>query len=96
MLFMFLRRTTESLQFCSVHGMAALVTVTGGLGAVRKGKPFFVDLIRSIQAARDECIGQSHQQLLSQEMREHHRLRDFGVLSEREYSQSKARILAQH
>jgi hypothetical protein len=29
-------------------------------------------------------------------MREHHRLRELGVLSEEEYEQSKARILAEH
>lgn len=94
-LLLFLRRTTESLKFRSRHGMVALVTVTAGLGGIRKGKPFFVELIKCIHAAQRECT-QSRQQLLCAEMREHHRLRDLGVLSEREYSQSKARILAQH
>ncbi|MET0984987.1 MAG: hypothetical protein ABW034_06215 [Steroidobacteraceae bacterium] len=94
-LMLFFRRTTESLQFLSQHGMAAFVTVTAGLGAIRNGKPFFVELIKSIHAAQSERT-QLRQQLLSAEMREHHRLRDLGVLSEREYSQSKARILARH
>ena len=92
---MFLRRTTETLEFRSEHGMATLVAVTGGLGSGHRGKSFFIELIKSIHAARAECT-QSRQQQLAGEMREHHRLRELGVLSQREYEQSKARILAEH
>ena len=49
---MFLRRTTESLEFTSVHGGATLVSVTGGIGSARTGKKFFVELIKSINAAK--------------------------------------------
>ena len=92
---MFLRRTTESLEFVSAHGGATLLSVTGGIGSARAGKAFFVELIKSINAAK-VARPQPRAQLLRDEMREHHRLRELGVLSEEEYEASKARILASH
>lgn len=92
---LFLRRTTESLQFKSVHGHATLVSVTGGIGSARSGKLFFIELIKDINAARS-ARQQEKPQYLRDEMREHHRLRELGVLSEEEYEASKARILNAH
>jgi hypothetical protein len=92
---MFLRRTVESLEFVSVHGGATLVSVTGGIGSARAGKRFFIELIKSINAAKAERR-QDRPQFLRDEMREHHRLRELGILSELQYEQSKARILASH
>lgn len=89
------RRTTESLQFRSVHGDATLVGVTGGVGSTRRDKKFFVELIRNINAAR-LARPQQKQQFLRDEMREHYRLRQLGMLSDKEYEASKARILAAH
>ena len=93
--FLFLRRTTESLEFRSAHGDATFVSVTGGVGSARAGKQFFVELIKSINAAK-LARQQPRPQFLRDEMREHHRLRELGVLSEQQYEQSKARILAAH
>jgi hypothetical protein len=67
----------------------------GGIGSTREGKQFFIELIKSINAARLER-GQPKQEFLCDTLREHHRLWQLGVLSEREYERSKARILAQH
>jgi hypothetical protein len=92
---LFLRRTVEALEFVSVHGGATLVSVVGGIGSARAGKRFFIELIRSINAAKAERP-QELPQFLRDEMREHHRLRELGVLSEQQYEQSKARILASH
>lgn len=92
---LFLRRTVESLEFVSMHGGATLVSVVGGIGSARSGKRFFIELIKSINAAKVERR-QERPQLLRDEMREHHRLRELGVLSEQQYEQSKARILASH
>jgi hypothetical protein len=94
-LFLFLRRTTESLEFHSVHGGATLVSVTGGVGSARGGKKFFVELIKAINAAK-LARPQEKAQFLRDEMREHHRLRELGVLTDQQYEQSKARILAEH
>src|SRR5690606_3933422 len=93
--FLFLRRTTESLQFRSVHGQATLVSMTGGIGSARAGKRCFVELIKDINAAK-AARPQEKPQFLRDEMREHHRLRELGVLSEEEYEASKARILSAH
>jgi hypothetical protein len=93
--FLFLRRTVESLDFVSVHGGVTLLSVVGGIGSARAGKRFFIELIKSINVAKAERR-QDRAQFLRDEMREHHRLRELGVLSEQQYEQSKARILASH
>lgn len=93
--FMFLRRTTESLEFVSAHGQVTLVSVTGGIGSARSGKRFFIELIKNINAAK-VARPQPRQQFLRDEMREHYRLRELGVLTEQQYEQGKARILAAH
>ncbi|PZN26341.1 MAG: hypothetical protein DIU71_18685 [Proteobacteria bacterium] len=90
-----LRRTTESLQFVSAHGRAPLVSVTGGIGAGRTGQAFFVEVIKSIGAAR-HARPQSRQAFLRDEMREHHRLHQAGALSDEEYEAGKKRILQAH
>ncbi|MFC4309579.1 hypothetical protein ACFPN2_10855 [Steroidobacter flavus] len=92
---MFLRRTTESLEFTSVHGGVTLVSVTGAVGSAREGKKFFIELIKSIHAAK-VARPQPPQTFLRDEMREHHRLRELGVLTEEQYETSKSRILASH
>jgi hypothetical protein len=92
---MFLRRTTESLEFTSVHGGVTLVSVTGAIGSAREGKKFFIELIKSINAAKAVRPQPTHQ-FLRDEMREHHRLRELGVLTEDQYETSKSRILASH
>lgn len=92
---MFLRRTVESLEFISAHGGATLLSVVGGIGSARAGKRFFIVLIKNINAAKT-ARPQNGPQFLRDEMREHHRLRELGVLSEQQYQQSKARILASH
>jgi hypothetical protein len=92
---MFLRRTTESLEFVSVHGGVTLVSVTGAIGSAREGKKFFIELIKSINAAKAARPQPTHQ-FLRDEMREHHRLRELGVLTEEQYEMSKSRILGSH
>jgi hypothetical protein len=71
------------------------LSVTGGIGSARDGKRFFVALMKDINTAK-AARPQEKPQFLRDEMREHHRLRELGVLSEEEYEQSKARILAEH
>jgi hypothetical protein len=88
-------RTTETISIYSVHGRARLFEFTSGLGAKRRFKPFTSKLGAHIQlalAAR-RPVRAEH---LRDEMREHFRLRENGVLSPEEYEASKARILAEH
>jgi len=94
-IFFSLRRTTESLEFTSVHGGAALVSILGGIGSAKAGKRFFIDVIKNINAAK-LARPQPDQIFLRDEMREHHRLRELHVLSEADYEASKARILKAH
>jgi hypothetical protein len=89
------RSTTESLNFTSIHGGATFVSVLGGLGSTKEGKSFFVAMIKDIAAAK-AARPQPKQQWLRDEMREHHRLRELGVLSESDYEASKPRILKAH
>jgi hypothetical protein len=94
-LLLFLRRTTESLQFLSVHGDAILVNAAGSIGSAKSGRRFFVEVIKSISAAK-HARPQPRPQFLRDEMREHHRLHELHVLSDAAYEASKARILAAH
>ena len=91
----FARDTTESLRFASEHGGAALIDITGAIGSTRHGQRFFVELIQNIRAAK-EARPQSKVPRLRAEMREHHRLRELGVLAQADYENSKARILKAH
>jgi len=88
-------RTTETLSLYSAHGRARLLEFTGGLGMLRASRPFMRKLaahLRTALAARRT----SKAQHLRGEMREHFRLKEAGVLSNEDYEQSKARILAEH
>lgn len=88
-------RTTETVELFSSHGRARLLAFTSGIGAIRALKPFKAKLaahIRLAIAARRPTKGQQ----LRDEMREHFRLRETGVLSAEDYESSKERILAGH
>jgi hypothetical protein len=87
--------TRETVALYSAHGQAKLLEFTSGLGAIRTFKPFMAKLVAHIKVA----VGARHasrSQHLRDEMREHFRLRQSGVLSAEEYESSKGRILAQH
>ncbi|MDE2450981.1 MAG: hypothetical protein KGO22_18540 [Gammaproteobacteria bacterium] len=88
-------RTTETLSLVSTCGAARLLEFTGGPGTFRALRPFVAKLtahIRLASAARRRTKAEH----LRDEMREHQRLRELGVLSMSDYEASKARILGQH
>jgi hypothetical protein len=88
-------RTTETLALFSVCGRARLLELTGGVGSFRAIRRFTRALAAHVKiatAARRRTRGEH----LRDEMREHLRLREAGVLSEQEYETSKRRILARH
>ena len=88
-------RLTETLALYSVHGGVTVLEYTGGLGTLRMAQPFVRKLaahIRLARAARRASKGQH----LRDEMREHFRLKEAGVLSEKQYEASKMRILVHH
>ena len=88
-------RMTETLTFFSVHGRVRLFDVVGGLGVFHAARAFEAELRSYVQRASG-IRGATRAQQLRDEMREHYRLQQHGVLSMPEYEQSKARILQQH
>jgi hypothetical protein len=90
-----LYRTTKTLTLFSVCGRVRLVELTGGIGSFRAIRRFSRSLAAHVQIAitRRRLTRAEH---LRDEMREHLRLKEAGVLSETEYETSKRRILARH
>jgi hypothetical protein len=88
-------RTTQTISMYSAHGRARLFEFTSGLGTKRGLQPFAKKLAAHVKLATSarRPLRSEH---LRDEMREHFRLRENGVLSDEEYEASKARILAQH
>ena len=88
-------RTTETLRLLSIDGGARLLEFTGGVGTIRVLRRFMAKLAAHIQlaAAARRPTKSEH---LRDEMREHTRLKEIGLLSDAEYEASKARILAHH
>ena len=88
-------RMTETFALYSVHGRATLLAYTGGPGTLRMVRKFGGKLVSHIRLATAQRRS-SKAQYLRDEMREHFRLREAGVLRQEQYEASKARILAQH
>jgi hypothetical protein len=88
-------RTTETLAVFSIHGRARLLEYTGMLGLRRALRPFLIKLSAHVRIAA--AARRSSKALhLRDEMREHARLHETGVLSKLEYEAGKGRILAEH
>ena len=88
-------RTTETVSLFSTHGAARLLECTGGLGTLRVLRPFMPKLAAHIRLASG-ARRRSKAEHLRDEMREHLRLKEIGLLSAGEYETAKLRILAQH
>ncbi len=88
-------RTAETLSLRSLHGSATLLEFTGGLGSLRSSRAFVQKLTAHIQFAVADR-GATKTEHLRDEMREHFRLKEAGVLSQEQYDTCRARILAQH
>lgn len=88
-------RTTETVCLFSIHGATKLMECTGGLGTLRSLQHFMVKLAAHIRLASGARRHAKAEQLRD-EMREHQRLREIGVLSAGQYEAAKTRILDQH
>src|SRR5688572_13825442 len=88
-------RTTRTLTLRSVHGHAKVLELTAHLGSLRALRRFSELLVAHLRAAI-AARRKSRAEHLRDEMREHFRLKEAGVLSEEEYESGKARILATH
>jgi hypothetical protein len=88
-------RTTETVCLFSTVGAARLLECTGGLGTFHDVRRFMAKLavhIRLASGARRRTKAEH----LRDEMREHLRLKEIGVLSAGEYETAKVRILGRH
>jgi hypothetical protein len=88
-------RTTETVRLYSAHGAVPVLEFTGGVGTFRALRPFLARLVAHIRLAV-AARRRTRTEHLRDEMREHGRLRDVGVLSAEEYEAGKVRILAHH
>jgi hypothetical protein len=89
---LFVHLSHEKTVFRTMHGRAAALTLTAGLGRIRRLRALLPKIINAIGDAEDD-IGEDTTVFLRAEMREHYRLRTDGVLSEEECSNSTGRIL---
>lgn len=89
---LFVYLSHEKTVFRTMHGRAAALTLTAGLGRIRRLRRILPNIINAIGDAADD-IGEDTTVFLRAEMREHYRLRTDGVLSEEECSDSTGRIL---
>jgi hypothetical protein len=79
----------------SLHGRGALLEYRGGAGTLRRARPFMRKLAAHVQlaaAARRATMAEH----LRDELREHYRLKEAGVLAPGTYDACKRRILARH
>ena len=84
----------ERIEFCTLHGRAAVLQLVANLGSIRRFHAFVPMLCRAIEEAA-ERIGADTAAFLRAEMREHYRLRGNGVLDNDECARGTGRILAQ-
>jgi hypothetical protein len=90
-----LYRTTETVSLSTSAGAARVLECTGGFGTLRGVRRFMGKVaahIRLASAARRSTKAEH----LRDEMREHLRLKELGVLTDQEYEAAKVRILDQH
>jgi hypothetical protein len=88
-------RTTETVSLLSTYGAARLLECTGGLGTFQVSRRFMAKLAAHIRLASG-ARRPTKAEHLRDEMREHLRLKEIGVLSAGEYETAKVRILDQH
>lgn len=88
-------RTTTTLSLFSTDGAAKLLEYTAGLGSLRGVRRFMAKVAAHVRLAAG-ARRSTRPEHLRDEMREHGRLKELGVLSEPEYESAKVRILRKH
>jgi hypothetical protein len=88
-------RTTETVRLFSTGGAAEVLEYTGELGTLRGLRRFMTKVAAHVQLAAAARRG-TRAEHLRDEMREHARLKELGVLRGAEYESAKARILGKY
>jgi hypothetical protein len=84
----------EKIVFRTLHGRAATIRLSAGLGTIRRFRKLVPRLIEAIASAA-ESVHDETVVYLRAEMREHYRLRGDGIISEEECAASTERILGE-
>jgi hypothetical protein len=93
--FICMYRSTETLWVVSLHGRVPVLEIVGSLGTFAHIRKFVVKLAAHVQIAV-AARRPNRAEHLRDEMREHSRLKELGVLSTEQYDEAKQRILGQH
>jgi len=88
-------RLVETVALHSLHGRAVLLEYRGSAGTLRRVRPFMRKLAAHVQLA-EAARRSTRAEHLRDELREHYRLKQAGVLAGETYEGCKARILARH
>ena len=88
-----LRRSHETIEYCTLHGRACVLTLVANFGAIKPFRAFVPELSRAIEEAAEDVAGDTSS-FLRGEMREHYRLRGDGILSVGACAECTGRILA--
>jgi len=88
-------RTTETVRLFSTGGAAEVLEFTGELGTLRGLRRFMTKVAAHVQLAAAARRG-TRAEHLRDEMREHARLKELGVLCGAEYESAKSRILGKY
>jgi hypothetical protein len=93
--FVCMYRSTETLWLISLHGREPVLEIVGNLGTFSHIRKFIVKLAAHVQIAV-AARRPNRAEHLRDEMREHSRLKELGVLSTEQYDAAKRLILGQH
>jgi hypothetical protein len=93
--FVCMYRSTETLWLISLHGRVPVLEIVGNLGTFSHIRKFIVKLAAHVQIAV-AARRPNRAEHLRDEMREHSRLKELGVLSTEQYDEAKRLILGQH
>lgn len=88
-------RLVETVALLSLHGRAVVLEYRGGAGTLHRMRPFLGKLAAHVRLATG-ARRSTQAEHLRDELREHYRLKEAGVLAGETYEACKARILARH
>lgn len=90
----FIYRTEERIAFRTRHGQVAVLRLAANFGCRRACRALLPTLARAIDDARSAGVADRKRDL-REEMREHYRLREIGLITEQACSAGMRRILVQ-
>ena len=91
---LFVYRTRDRTKFFTAHGEVEVVTLLATLGCYRRCRAVVPEIRRAIEAARANN-NPNKAEYLREEMRDHYRLRESGVISPEACAEGTRRILSQ-